>query len=700
MAEPAPTRIQIQYPSPAVDDGAFAVKRCVGDTVTISADVFRDGHELVRAVVRHRGPGDGEWSETELRRIDAHLGGVRWAAELELDRQGAWQYTIEAWTDVFGTWHDELTRKVAARAVNEPLAAAPTPGSSRPAAPPTPGSSRLAAPPAPGEPRTAAAGDSLAGELSEGVTLLRAAALHSPSTGTGAMIEHALAALEDDAVPEGAKLDLALGPALLAAIVGEQEREGRVRIEPPLRIEVDRVRARFGAWYELFPRSWGGLKGVQAQLPRLAELGFDVVYLPPIHPIGLTNRKGADNALTAAPGDPGSPWAIGDQSGGHDAIHPDLGTRRDLQGLTHAARQRGLDIALDFAIQCSADHPWLEQHPEWFHRRPDGTLKYAENPPKRYQDIYNVNWQSPDWRGLWDALLEVVLGWVGCGVKIFRVDNPHTKPFAFWSWLIGEVHARDRDVIFLAEAFTKRAVMRHLAKLGFSQSYTYFTWKNSRTELTEYVSELACSSEQEYFRPNFFANTPDILHANLQHGGRPAFEARLVLAATLSPSYGIYSGFESIENVAAEEGSEEYLHSEKFELRARSLDGALLPLVGRLNIARRENPALQELSNVTFLETANEALIAYAKQSGRAAAAPPGQTLGGQSGENTVITVVNLDPRQPQEGLAVLPAELGLPASFTVRDLLTGERYQWGTGPNFVRLQPGVRQAHVNVVEH
>ncbi|MBV8988396.1 MAG: alpha-1,4-glucan--maltose-1-phosphate maltosyltransferase, partial [Solirubrobacterales bacterium] len=329
------------------------------------------------------------------------------------------------------------------------------------------------------------------------------------------------------------------------------------------------------------------------------------------------------------------------------------------------------------------DHPWLREHPEWFHHRPDGTLKYAENPPKRYQDIYNVNWESPDWRGLWDALLEVVLHWIDCGVKVFRVDNPHTKPFSFWEWLIEEVHARDRDVVFLAEAFTKRAVMRHLAKLGFSQSYTYFTWKNSRWELIEYISELAYSGEQEYFRPNFFANTPDILHAYLQHGGRSAFQARLILAATLSPSYGIYSGFENLENVPAHEGSEEYLHSEKYELKRRSLDGQLLPMIKRINQIRRQNPAFSRLSNVTFLDTANDALIAYAKR----------------SGANTMITVVNIDPHQAQEGVAVVPASLGLPPAFTVHDLLSDERFQWHIGPNYVRLQPGVRQAHVTRVE-
>jgi starch synthase (maltosyl-transferring) len=470
---------------------------------------------------------------------------------------------------------------------------------------------------------------------------------------------------------------------LFEAVERAQPRHGKSALEHPQPIEVDRQRARFGSWYEMFPRSWGGLKGVEEQLPRLAELGFDVLYLPPIHPIGHTNRKGRDNSLTAGPTDPGSPWAIGDETGGHDAVHPELGTIEDLTQLTKTARTYGIDIALDFAIQASADHPWLKEHPEWFHRRPDGTLKYAENPPKRYQDIYNFNWDSPDREGLWEAFRKVIMQWVDCGVKVFRVDNPHTKPFAFWAWLIKQVHEHDRDVVFLAEAFTKRAVMRHLGKLGFSQSYTYFTWKNSRYELSEYVSELAYSGEQEYFRPNFFVNTPDILHAYLQHGGRPAFEARLVLAATLSPSYGIYSGYEHFENVPVREGSEEYLHSEKYETKQRALDGPLLPMVQRLNHARRDNPALQAFSNVTFLDTANEALIAYAKH-----------TAG-----NTVITVVNVDPHQSQEGLAIVPASLGLPPSFSVHDLLTGERFQWRIGPNYVRLEPGVRQAHLNLVE-
>ena len=636
-----PNRIVIQLPSPAVDNGRFPVKRCVGDRVRVEADIFRDGHELLRAIVRYRGPGDERWSETDMQPVDAHLGGVRWGAQFEVDRIGRWEFTIEAWTDVFGTWRDELARKVQA-----------------------------------GQ-------HELGGEMSEAVVLLGAAANRAKNKANQALIGHAASTLADGAVPEDAKHDVALGPELFAAVERTQKRHGKVSLPSLLAVEVDRLRARFGSWYELFPRSWGGLKGVERQLPRFAELGFDVVYMPPVHPIGHTNRKGPNNTLAAGPTDPGSPWAIGDETGGHDAVHPELGTIEDVKRLTSSARRHGIDIALDFAIQCSADHPWLTKHPEWFHQRPDGTLKYAENPPKRYQDIYNVNWETPDWRELWNALRDIVLHWVACGVKVFRVDNPHTKPFAFWEWLIRQVHARDREVVFLAEAFTRRSVMRHLAKVGFTSSYTYFTWKNSRWELTEYVSELAHSGEQEYFRPNFFANTPDILHDYLQHGGRPAFEARLVLAATLSPSYGIYSGYERIENVALRPGSEEYLHSEKYELKARALDGELLPLIERINYARRENPALQDFPNITFLDTANEALIAYAKQ----------------AGGNTVIAVVNIDPHHTQAGLAVVPASLGLPSSFATHDLLTDERFQWQLGPNYIRLTPGVRQAHVLRVE-
>jgi starch synthase (maltosyl-transferring) len=435
------------------------------------------------------------------------------------------------------------------------------------------------------------------------------------------------------------------------------------------------VLGRFGSWYELFPRSWGGFAGVRKLLPRFAELGFDVLYLPPIHPIGHTNRKGRNNTEKAKRGDVGSPWAIGSEDGGHDAIDPSLGTEKELRALAADARELGIEIALDFAIQCSPDHPWLKQHPEWFHRRPDGTLKYAENPPKRYQDIYNVDFGSEDWRGLWQALLDVVLHWVGCGITVFRVDNPHTKPLPFWEWLIGEVRREHPDVIFLSEAFTRPAPMTTLAKAGFAQSYTYFTWKNTRWELLEFLGQLL--DWQDFYRPNCFANTPDILHEYLQNGGRPAFEARLVLAATLSPSYGIYSGFEHCENVPVRPGSEEYLDSEKYELKRRKLDGPLLPLAAKLNAARRENQALQWLDPLTILETENEHLFGFLKR----------------RGDNTVVTVVNLDPAAAQVGVCVVPVSTGLPPAYPVRDLLSGQKWTWRIGRNYVKLGPG--QSHV-----
>jgi len=474
--------------------------------------------------------------------------------------------------------------------------------------------------------------EGLAGELSEGAVLL---------------------GRESITVEEG-----------LAAEAGDRQ---DVVTSTPLEVDVDRVLARFGAWYELFPRSWGGFRGVAKALPKLAELGFDVVYLPPVHPIGRTNRKGPNNTLTPGPEDPGSPWAIGNEEGGHEAIHPELGTWGEFDAMVEAAKSAGLELALDFAIQCSPDHPWLKEHPEWFYRRPDGTLKYAENPPKKYQDIYNVNFDSEDWRGLWQALLDVVLGWVERGITVFRVDNPHTKPTAFWEWLIREVRATHPEVIFLAEAFTRPAVMTTLAKLGFAQSYTYFTWKNSKAELVEYMQQLIAWSQ--FYRPNAFANTPDILHEYLQHGGPPAFRARLVLAATLSPTYGIYSGFESFENEPVRAGSEEYLDSEKYEARQRTLDGPLLPLVAALNRARRTEPALQVVDNIRWLETENDALVAYAK--------------------DDVVCVVNIDPHSSQAGACVIPVMLGYPPAFSAHDLVTGDRFTWRAGRNYVELPPG-----------
>jgi starch synthase (maltosyl-transferring) len=450
-------------------------------------------------------------------------------------------------------------------------------------------------------------------------------------------------------------------------------------LSPKLELEVERERARFGSWYELFPRSWGGFRGVAKVLPELARLGFDVVYLPPIHPIGKTNRKGRNNSERAGPGDPGSPWAIGSAEGGHDALHPELGSMADFEALVAVAREHGVEIALDFAIQMAPDHPWLAAHPEWFQHRPDGSLKYAENPPKRYQDIHSVDWESEDREGLWHALRDVLLGWCARGVRAYRVDNPHTKPLPFWEWVLAEVRREYPDTIFLSEAFTRPAMMTLLAKAGFSQSYTYFTWKNTKAELVEWVEQAR--SWSAFYRPNAFANTPDILHEYLQAGGRPAFEARLVLAATMSPSYGIYSGFEACENVPVRPGSEEYLDSEKYELKTRRLAGPLLPLIGRVNALRRAHPALHRLENLVWLDTHNELIVGYLKR----------------WGTDVVAVVVNVDPFTQREGLAIVPQELGLPDEFPVVDELTDERYRWRTGRNYVKLAPG--GSHVMAVQ-
>ena len=623
-----PARILVHDVRPSVEGGRWPAKRTVGDAVVVECDLVRDGHEALRAALRHRPPGARGFAEEPMMQLTPD----RWRGEFTTTELGIHRFQVEAWVDPFASWRDELERKLAA-----------------------------------GQ-------EDLEGELAEGAALLEAAAGRLKAADRR-VAQRALAALAaGNGVAERADAALALDVA--DALSRNPERRDRARSET-LEIDVDRERARVGAWYELFPRSFGGFAGVQLQLPRLAELGFDVIYLPPIHPIGRTHRKGRNNAPSAAPGDPGSPWAIGGAEGGHTAVDPELGTLEDFARLVEAARDHGMEIALDFAIQCSPDHPWLTEHPEWFHRRPDGTLKYAENPPKRYQDIYTVNFDSRDWRGLWEALRDVVLFWVERGVRIFRVDNPHTKPIAFWSWLIRGVREAHPDVVFLSEAFTSPARMYSLAKAGFSQSYTYFTWKNSKEELTEYVTELA-GPVSEFFRPNFFTNTPDILHAYLQEGGRPAFEARLVLAATLSPSYGIYSGFENLERTPVAPGSEEYLDSEKYEARERRLDGPLLPLLSRLNEIRRASPPLGRI-DVRFLETANSALIGYAKGEGAGA----------------IIVVVNLDPGAAHEGLVVVPPELGLPGEFTARDLVSGQAFRWGAGGNYVRLDPAVAAMHV-----
>jgi starch synthase (maltosyl-transferring) len=461
----------------------------------------------------------------------------------------------------------------------------------------------------------------------------------------------------------------------------------RATESPVRRVWVDRPRAASGAWYEMFPRSAGPdpnrsgtLAEAAAELPRIADLGFDVLYLPPIHPIGSSFRKGPNNSLIAGPGDLGSPWAIGSAAGGHTAVDPALGTLEDFDRFRAAAERLGLEVALDLAWQTSPDHPWVREHPAWFRHRADGTIKYAENPPKKYQDIYPFDFDSDDREGLWSALLDVTRFWVERGVRIFRVDNPHTKPLGFWEWLIEQIHADFPDVIFLSEAFTRPPLMRYLAKLGFTQSYSYFTWRNSKAELTEYFTELTATGMAEYFRANLFANTPDILHAFLQQGGRPAFEARLLLAATLGANYGIYSGFEICEARALKPGSEEYADSEKYQVRKRRWDGAssIAELIRRVNLIRHTHPALQTDRTLTFHQTDNEHIIAYSKTA--------------LDGGDRVLTVVNLDPFFTQHGFIEVPVD---EAAYTVRDLLDDTDYTWHRGWNYVRFDPGVRQGHL-----
>ena len=492
-----------------------------------------------------------------------------------------------------------------------------------------------------------------------------------------------------------AGLAAASDPALLAVLEKLDPRADAVASPTVYPLWVDRPRAHCSAWYEMFPRSQGTQPGKHAtfreaegRLADIRKMGFDVLYLPPIHPIGKTNRKGRNNALVAAPGDPGSPWAIGGEAGGHMAVEPALGTLADFRHFVRAANQHGLEVALDFAIQCSPDHPWVKEHPDWFYHRPDGTIKYAENPPKKYEDVYPVNFDTKDREGLWQALKAVVLHWIEQGVTIFRVDNPHTKPLVFWDWLIGEVQAQRPGTVFLSEAFTRPKIMKALAKVGFTQSYTYFTWRNTKWELMEYVNELAHTDMAEYYRPNFWPNTPDILPEVLQLGGHNAFLIRFLLAATLSPNYGIYSGFELCENQPIP-GREEYLNSEKYEIRVRDWNapGNIKPLITQVNALRREHGALRELRNIRFLHSDNDQIIAYAKDGG--------------TGGATLLIAVNLDVEHPHHTTVSVPPEVvGVEPgeTYRVHDLLTGDTYEWGDR-NYVRLVPGSQPAHIFRVE-
>ena len=544
-------RVVIENVRPQVDCGRFPIKRTPGELVAVTADIFADGHDALAAVLLYRKAGDQAWQESPMEKRDND----EWRGSFTVDALSDYEYTVEGWIDRFGSWRLELSKKFGA-------------------------------------------GQPVDSELLEGAELVAA----SSARGGGDALEKARAVLADASQDAGVRVATALREDLASAMAAVPDRNLATRHDRVLRVMVERERARFGAWYEMFPRSAGTdpsrsatFDEAAARLPYVAGMGFDVLYLPPIHPIGRSFRKGPNNSLTAGPDAPGSPWAIGSDEGGHTAVEPGLGTIEDFDRFVEAARRHGLEIALDLAYQASPDHPWVREHPEWFRHRPDGTIKYAENPPKKYQDIYPINFDSGAWQSLWHELKQVITFWASHGVRIFRVDNPHTKPFRFWEWALAEVRRDYPDTIFLSEAFTRPKVMRHLAKSGFSQSYSYFTWRNTKGELTEYFTELTQTDVREYMRPNLFANTPDILHEYLQRGGRPAFQVRLILAATLGASYGIYSGYELSENVPAKEGSEEYLDSEKYQIRPRDFEqaGSLSELIARINAIRREHPALQ-----------------------------------------------------------------------------------------------------------
>ncbi|WP_327719483.1 alpha-1,4-glucan--maltose-1-phosphate maltosyltransferase [Streptomyces sp. NBC_00490] len=639
-------RIPVLDVRPIVQRGRRPAKAVTGETFEISATVFREGHDAVAANVVLKDPEGRPGPWTPMRELVP--GTDRWGAEVTAGEPGHWTFHVEAWGDPISTWRHHAQIKIPAGMDTDLV-------------------------------------------LEDGARLYERAADGVPKgEGLRKVIRAAVAALRDETRPAAARLAGALTPEVDAVLARYPLRE-LVTVSEVLPLLVERERALYGAWYEFFPRSegtpqrpHGTFRTAARRLGAIAAMGFDVVYLPPVHPIGSTFRKGPNNTLSATAEDVGVPWAIGSPEGGHDAVHPDLGTIEDFDWFVARAREHHLEIALDFALQCSPDHPWVHKHPEWFHHRPDGTIAYAENPPKKYQDIYPIAFDA-DMDGLVAETLRVLRFWMEHGVRIFRVDNPHTKPVVFWERVIAEINAADPDVIFLAEAFTRPAMMHTLAQIGFQQSYTYFTWRNTKEELTEYLTELS-GEAAAYMRPNFFANTPDILHAYLQQGGRPAFEIRAVLAATLSPTWGIYSGYELCENTPLREGSEEYLDSEKYQLRHRDWDTAdsITPLITQLNRIRRASPALRQLRDLHFHHADQEAVIAYSKQ----------------SGSNTVLVVVNLDPHHTQEATVSLDMpQLGLEwhESVPVRDELTGETYHWGRA-NYVRLEPGTRPAHILTV--
>ena len=639
--------VVIENLQPLLDGGRYPIKRIVGEDLVVEADIFKDGHDVVAAILKWRVLGKRAWRETPMDFVDND----RWRGLCTLYDEAIHEYTVEAWTDTFRSWQGEFAKKFEAGISD------------------------------------------LRSEALEGSALVEAAAKRardradrkrllelSRQISTGANSEiHAIA--------QSGELEVLMG--------SYPDRSAATQYDPPPRVVVDRPAALIGAWYEFFPRSAEGrgdrgstFRDCLSRVDDAKAMGFDVIYFPPIHPIGYTNRKGRNNSITFVPGDPGVPWAIGSEAGGHKAVEPALGTLEDFDWLQKEVRKRGMEIALDFAINCSPDHPYVKEHPDWFYKRPDGTIKYAENPPKKYEDIYPLNFRCENWRDLWAEMKSIVLFWAERGVRIFRVDNPHTKPVAFWEYLIKGVREKYPDTIFLSEAFTKPKMMKALAKAGFNQSYTYFTWRNSKRELIEYFMELTQTEMSEYFRPNLWSNTPDILPFVLQEGLRPAFMIRVVLAATLSPLYGIYSGYELCENEALP-GREEYLDSEKYQYKERDWNapGNIKDWIARLNKIRKENRALQLYTNLRFHDAENDAILFYSKMT--------------PARDNIILVVVNLDPQRKQNSFVYVPIEnFGQMESdvYQVQDLLSGATYTWRGRRNYVELDPDIQPAHIFLV--
>ena len=645
----SPETVVIRRITPSLDNARFAVKRPVGGTLEVEADIFKDGHDEVAALLKWRRAGESAWNETPMR----PLLNDRWAGEFLVTSAGAWEFTIEAWGDVFFSWQHELEKKFAA-GLRE-----------------------------------------LQSEILEGAGFIESAAKRAGKGADGEALKNF--AKEMRAADPDKAHALAHDADLCALMVIHADRSISTTAEPFHPVWVDRERATFAAWYEFFPRSAEGkpdsgstFRDCLGRIDDAKAMGFDVIYFPPIHPIGESNRKGRNNSTTCQPGEPGVPYAIGNRSqgvngGGHKDVAPELGTLEDFDWLVGEIQKRGMEIALDFAINCSPDHPYVHEHPEWFFKRPDGSIKYAENPPKKYEDVYPLNFHNADWRALWDELRDVILFWCGHGVKIFRVDNPHTKPVAFWEWVIAEVKAKYPDTVFLSEAFTKPKMMQELAKAGYTQSYTYFTWRNTKWELTEYLTELNTPPMRDFFRPNFFANTPDILPEFLQHGGRPAFLIRALLAATTSPVYGIYSGFELCENTPVP-GKEEYLDSEKYQFKGRDWNapGNIKDYLTKLNAIRAGNRALRGFDNLRLHTAENDQILCFSKST--------------PALDNIIFVVATVDPWNGQSAFVHVPLEefgIGADEEYAMEDLLTGEVFQWRGSRNFVALDPQNRPAHV-----